>query len=62
VGLVLAALLTQFMSTFLFGVQPLDLLTFASVVGLLAVTAAVASAVPALRAGRVDPVVAFRND
>ena len=62
VGLILAALLAQTMATFLFGVQPLDPLTFAAVVVVLGVTAAVASLVPAYRASRVDPVVAFRNE
>ena len=62
VGLFLAALLAQYISTFLFGVRPLDPLTFGAVVGVLAITAAVASAVPALRASQVDPIVAFRNE
>lgn len=62
VGLVLAAMLAQSISTFLFGVRPLDPFTFAAVAGVLGVTAAVASAVPALRASQVDPIVAFRNE
>ena len=33
-----------------------------SVVGVLAITAAVAMATPAIRAARIDPVVAFRNE
>jgi putative ABC transport system permease protein len=62
IGLVLAAILAQTIATFLFGVKPLDPLTFAAVVVVLGITAALASAVPALRASRVDPVEAFRND
>ena len=62
VGLVLAAFLAQSISTFLFGVRPLDPLTFTGVLAVLIATAAIASAIPALRASRVDPVVAFRND
>jgi putative ABC transport system permease protein len=62
IGLVAAAALTRFISTFLFGVQPWDMLTIVGVVGLLALTGAVAALVPALRAARVDPVIAFRND
>jgi ABC-type antimicrobial peptide transport system permease subunit len=46
----------------LFGVQPLDPLTFAIVPLVLTITAAVAMASPALRAARVDPVDAFRAD
>jgi putative ABC transport system permease protein len=60
VGLVAAAGLGQVISMFLFGVQPLDPVTFASVVVVLAVTALAAAAAPALRAVRVDPVEAFR--
>jgi ABC-type lipoprotein release transport system permease subunit len=39
-----------------------DPLTFAGVAAQLALTAAVATAVPALRAARVDPVIALRNE
>ena len=60
-GLVLAALLAGSMRTFLFGVEPLDLATFAGAAAILAVTAAAAAAVPSLRALRVDPVTAFRQ-
>ena len=62
VGLVAAAGLGRILTMFLFGVRPLDPLTFVSVAALLAVTAAVAAAAPALRAVRVDPVEAFRNE
>jgi predicted permease len=62
VGLVAAAGLGQVISMFLFGVRPLDPVTYVSVAVLLAVTASLAAAAPALRAVRVDPVEAFRND
>jgi len=62
VGLVAAAGLGQVISMFLFGVQPLDPMTFASVAAVLAVTATLAAAAPAIRAVRVDPVEAFRNE
>jgi len=61
-GLVSAALFAQSISTFLFGVRPLDPLTFAGVIAVLGATAAIASAIPALRASHVDPVDAFRNE
>jgi putative ABC transport system permease protein len=61
-GLVLAVLFAQSLSTFLFGVRPLDPLTFAGVIVLLAATAAIAAVIPAIRASRVDPVVTLRND
>jgi putative ABC transport system permease protein len=50
IGLVLAALLAQSLAVFLFGVQPLDPLTFAGVVIVLGATAAIASVIPAYRA------------
>jgi putative ABC transport system permease protein len=62
IGLILAAMLAQTIATFLFGVTPFDPLTFVAVVIVLGVTAAIASAVPAIRAARVDPVVAFRSE
>ena len=62
IGLFRAAILAQTIATFLFGVTPLDPLTFAAVVLVLGVTAAIAAAVPAIRAARVDPVVAFRTE
>jgi putative ABC transport system permease protein len=62
VGLAAAAVLSRAMSTFLFGVEPLDPLTFASVGLLLALTAAIATLAPAWRATRVDPATAFRDE
>ena len=61
-GLVLAAALGQTVSAFLFGVRPIDPLTFGAVTLVLIVTALVAMAAPAMRAARVDPVVAFRAE
>jgi putative ABC transport system permease protein len=62
IGLGLAALLGQSIATFLVGVPPIDPVTFAAVIIVLGVTAAVAAVVPALRAARVDPVEAFRSE
>jgi putative ABC transport system permease protein len=62
VGLIAAAVLSRSISAFLFGVEPLDPVTFGLVAIVLALTAALASVVPALRAARVDPVVAFRSE
>jgi predicted permease len=56
VGLVTAIALTQWMSSLLFGVQRLDPPTYAAVLGVLAMAAAMASYVPARRAAAVDPV------
>jgi len=62
IGLVLAAALGQTVGSFLFGVRPVDPLTFGAATLVSIVTAIVATAVPALRAARVDPVVAFRSE
>jgi putative ABC transport system permease protein len=62
IGLAGAALLGRSIASMLFGVQPLDPVTFASVAALLGLTAVVATAVPAIRAARVDPVIAFRSE
>ena len=56
VGLVTAIALTQWMSSLLFGVERLDLPTYAAVLGVLGMAAALASYVPARRAAAVDPV------
>jgi putative ABC transport system permease protein len=61
-GLALSAALSRLLATMLFGVQPLDPVTFASVTILLALTAAVSIAGPAWRATRVDPAVALRGE
>jgi putative ABC transport system permease protein len=62
IGLVLAALASRSITAFLFGVQPIDPITFVLVPIVLSATAAIAVAAPAWRAARVDPVVAFRNE
>ena len=61
-GLGGAVALTRVMSTLLFGISTTDLLTFAAVPGVLALSALLATYLPALRATRVDPVVALRDE
>jgi putative ABC transport system permease protein len=60
IGLALAA--TRLLNSLLFGTSPTDALTFAAVAALLVTIAACASLVPALRASRVDPLVALRDE
>jgi putative ABC transport system permease protein len=62
VGLTAAAALGRWMSSLLFSVRPTDPLTFGAVAAMLALTAALATAIPALRAARVDPVVSLRDE
>ena len=57
-----ALALTGVMGSLLFGVQASDPLTYGAVVAGLAAAAALACAVPASRAARVDPLVALRNE
>jgi len=61
-GLVLAFVLGRAIAAFLFGVTPVDPVTFVGVAVVVVVTAAVASAAPAWHAARVNPVVMFRAD
>jgi len=61
IGLALSAAFSQLISTMLFGVQPLDFVTFALVMLVLGVTAAISIAGPAWRASRIDPAVALRG-
>ena len=61
-GLIGAVLLTRVMETLLFGVSARDVATFSVVPLVLLATAMMASYVPALRATRVDPVVALRDE
>ncbi len=59
-GMIAAAGLTRAMSTMLFGVSPLDPMTYIAVALALGGTAVLASYLPARRAARVDPAVALR--
>jgi len=60
-GAVLAWSVTRALNTLLYGVGAADPLTFALVVGLLAAVSAVACAIPAVRAARVDPMLVLRD-
>jgi putative ABC transport system permease protein len=62
VGMVLAVFSGRLISTFLFGVDPLDPVTFVSVPVVILLTAFIAAAAPAWRASRINPVDAFRHD
>ena len=62
IGLGAAAALVRLMKTLLFGISPLDPLTFIVVPLILAAAAALASYLPARRAAGVDPVEALRAE
>jgi predicted permease len=61
-GLGLAAILALFLRTFLFGISPIDPVTFATVPLVLCAVALLASYFPARRATRVDPIKVLRAD
>lgn len=61
IGAVLAWSVTRGMETLLYGVTAADPMTFGLVAGLLAAVSAVACAIPAVRAARVDPMLVLRD-
>ena len=61
-GLPCALAATRLAQGTLFGVSASDPLTFATVVALLLLTAALAAAIPARRAAQTDPIVALRDE
>jgi len=62
VGLAGALALTQFMKQSLFHVNAADPVTYVAVIGILALVAVAASALPAWRATKVEPLVALRYE
>lgn len=62
IGLSAAAALTRLMQALLFGVTPLDVVSFTAAPLLLLPVALTASLVPAVRAARTDPADALRTD
>jgi ABC-type antimicrobial peptide transport system permease subunit len=61
-GAVLALGTSALLQTLLFGVRPWDVPTLAAVAAVLAISALLASYIPARRAAKVDPMVALRYE
>ena len=61
-GLVGAAAVTRLMQSLLFGIRPLDPITFTAMPLVLAAVAVLASYLPARRAAAVDPVETLRAE
>jgi ABC-type antimicrobial peptide transport system permease subunit len=61
-GLALAVMTSRFLGAFLLGVDPLDVITFAGVVGILGSVSILANVAPALRATRLDLSGVLRED
>jgi len=61
-GLVLAAAFARLLSGMLFGVSPTDTVTIAGVLAIVLAVSAAASLIPAVRAARVEPMQALREE
>ncbi len=62
VGIVTASLLTRFLTSMLYGVGETDTLTFVLVTSLVLGVAVLATAYPAWRATRIDPILSLRAE
>jgi len=62
IGMLAALVLTRLLTSLLFGITPTDGPTFVVVLSLVMIVALLACCIPAVRATRVDPLVALRYE
>ena len=62
IGVLLALVATQGLASLLYGIEPWDPATFATIAALLILVACAASWLPARRAAAVDPAIALRGE
>ena len=62
IGAVVALCLTRFLSRFLFGLSPVDWVSFAAAIICVTLVTLIAMFVPARRATSVDPILALRSE
>ena len=60
IGIAGAVAITRYLTTLLFGVKPIDVITFIGVAVVLAAVVLVACLIPARRAAKIDPLEALR--
>ncbi len=61
IGAIVAAVAARYAATLLFGVSPLDPVSFAAGVLVLVVLVTLAAAIPMRRASRADPMIVLRD-
>jgi predicted permease len=62
IGLVVAAALGRWMSSLLFGVEPMDTTAYAAAIGVILAAATLATYVPARRAAAIDPIETLKAE
>jgi hypothetical protein len=62
IGFAAAVALGRWMSSLLFGVEPMDATAYAAAIGVILAAAALASYVPARRAAKIDPIETLRAE
>jgi ABC-type antimicrobial peptide transport system permease subunit len=60
IGIAGAVVVTRYLQTLLFGVKPIDVVTFFAVALILVAVVFIACLVPARRAAKIDPLEALR--